>query len=281
MSEVKWIKICTDIFDDEKILLIESMPEADSIIVCWFKLLTLAGKMNNSGMFMLNDRIAYTDEMLASVFRRPLNTVRLALQTFEQFGMVELINNVITIPNWEKHQSEDRLTKLREYQRDYKRKQRAQLAEKSCQVDSQVDVHTPDIDIDKEIEKEVLPISNTLPISNNHKKEKQNTKGVFQEFAGDDTELLDALKEYDQHRKLIKHPMTDGAKKRLITRLKKFPREQWVAILYQTIDKGWQDIYELKEGENNGTRQNKPVHSNGAQNSGSSGKYNIKYSNED
>ena len=36
MSGVKWIKICTDIFDDEKIVLIESMPEADGIIVIWF-----------------------------------------------------------------------------------------------------------------------------------------------------------------------------------------------------------------------------------------------------
>ncbi|NQN39323.1 hypothetical protein HPA20_10690, partial [Streptococcus suis] len=32
-SEIKWIKIVTDIFDDEKILLIESLPEADTIIV--------------------------------------------------------------------------------------------------------------------------------------------------------------------------------------------------------------------------------------------------------
>lgn len=52
MSEVKWIKITTDIFDDEKILLIESLPESDSIIVVWFKLLCLAGKMNNSGVFV-------------------------------------------------------------------------------------------------------------------------------------------------------------------------------------------------------------------------------------
>ena len=125
-------------------------------------------------------------------------------------------------------------------------------------------------------------ISNTSDISNSKPKKNTQPKGVFQAFAGEDAALLDALKEYDQHRKLIKHPMTDGAKKRLITRLQNFPREQWVAILHQSIDKGWQDIYELKEGENNGTRQNKPVHRNDSQDSGgSSGKYNIKYSNED
>ena len=119
MSEVKWIKIVTDIFDDEKMLLIESLPSSDSIIVIWFKLLCLAGKNNNSGVFFLNDRIAYSDEMLATIFRRDVNTVRLALGTFEKYGMVELINSVITIPNWDKHQQLDSIEKRRERQKLY------------------------------------------------------------------------------------------------------------------------------------------------------------------
>ena len=106
MAEVKWIKIVTDVFDDEKILMIETMPEADTIIVIWFKLLCLAGKHNNSGVFQMG-KMPYTDEMFSTIFRRPLNTVRLALKTFEQFGMVEIINNTVTIPNWEKHQNLD------------------------------------------------------------------------------------------------------------------------------------------------------------------------------
>lgn len=117
MSEVKWIKICTDIFDDEKILLIESMPEADAIIVIWFKLLCMAGKQNNSGVFMLNEKIAYTDEMLATIFRRPVNIVRLALNIFEQYGMIEIIDGAITVPNWEKHQSIDKMQILKEQNR--------------------------------------------------------------------------------------------------------------------------------------------------------------------
>ena len=80
------------VFDDEKIMLIENLPSADSIIVIWFKLLCLAGKNNNSGVFILNDKIAYTDEMLATVFRRDINTVRLALKTFENYGMIEIVS---------------------------------------------------------------------------------------------------------------------------------------------------------------------------------------------
>lgn len=134
MADVKWIKITTDIFDDEKMLLIESLPEVDSIIVIWFKLLCLAGKQNNSGVFMMGDKIAYTDKMLATIFRRKEATVQLALQTFEQFGMIELIDNVITIPNWNKHQSLDAYEQKKERDRIYqaeRRKKQKLLAKKS------------------------------------------------------------------------------------------------------------------------------------------------------
>lgn len=158
-SDVKWIKICTDIFDDEKILLIESIPEADAIIVIWFKLLCMAGKQNNSGVFMMNDKIAYTDEMLSTIFRRPINTVRLALRTFSDFGMIELIDNVITIPNWEKHQNLDVLERMRKNNKErvakHRRKQQLLTDKNECNVTVTLCNGTDrdkeeDIDIEKE-----------------------------------------------------------------------------------------------------------------------------------
>lgn len=128
MADVKWIKIVTDIFDDEKILIIESMPESDSIIVIWFKLLCLAGKQNNGGVCTINGRIPCTDEMFAAIFRRPVGTVRLALKTFEGLGMIEIINDTVTIPKWGKHQSLDQLAArkayMRKYMQDYREKQK-------------------------------------------------------------------------------------------------------------------------------------------------------------
>ena len=50
MSEVKWIKITTDMFEDEKIDFIESLPEADSILIIWIRLLAMAGKTNDRGI---------------------------------------------------------------------------------------------------------------------------------------------------------------------------------------------------------------------------------------
>lgn len=125
MADVKWIKIVTDVFDDEKILMIETMPECDTIIVIWFKLLCLAGKQNNGGVFQMG-QIPYTDEMFAAIFRRPINTVRLALNTFERFGMIEIIRDTVTIPNWGKHQSLDAYEKKKVRDRERIARKRAE-----------------------------------------------------------------------------------------------------------------------------------------------------------
>lgn len=157
MADVKWIKITTDIFDDDKILMIESMPSADSIIVIWFKLLTMAGKQNNDGVFMMANKIAYTDEMLAAIFRRDVNTVRMALNIFQQFGMIEIIDNVITIPNWGKHQTLDAYEKKKQRDRERLARKRAEQKALVCMSPDMSPDKSPDVaftEEDKERDKE-------------------------------------------------------------------------------------------------------------------------------
>ena len=117
MAEIQWIKIVTDIFDNRKIRLLEKMPEGDSIIVIWFKLLCLAGQTNDNGLIYLTREVPYTPEMLADGFNRPLNTVKMALLTFERFGMIEIVNDVIMLPGWEKYQNVDGMERIREQTR--------------------------------------------------------------------------------------------------------------------------------------------------------------------
>ena len=178
MADVKWIKITTDIFDDEKILLIESLPDSYAIITVWFKLLCLAGKQNNSGVFMMG-QMPYTDNMLATIFRMKESTVTMALQTFKQFGMVEIIDGVITIPNWEKHQTLDKFELAREKTRERVAKHREKqklLAE--CNVTSNVTVTESNanrIEEDKEEDKE----KEVLPKGNTRKKPPKNKYGEY------------------------------------------------------------------------------------------------------
>lgn len=156
---VSWIKITTNIFDDEKIKLIDSLPDHDAILVIWIKLLTLAGKCNSGGSLMISEAMPYTDEMLSAIFNRPINTVRLALDTFEKLEMIER-HESISIVNWEKHQNAVALETIRIYDKERKRKQReraklvrtdcpGQVTDKSRNVRS-VDIKDLDLEEDKE-----------------------------------------------------------------------------------------------------------------------------------
>ena len=209
MADVKWIKITTDIFDDEKILLIESLPDSYAIITVWFKLLCLAGKQNNSGVFMMG-RIAYTDKMLATIFRMKESTVTMALQTFEQFGMIEIVDGVITIPNWGKHQNLDQLESKKEYMRnymkDYREKQKALTTGKTiCKTNSKTNVSQADKDIDKDKEKEVeedISISKSKPTKHKYGEYKnvllsdEDMDKLKDEFPGDWDIRIERLSEY-------------------------------------------------------------------------------------
>ena len=115
MAEIKWIKISCDLFNDEAIRLIEQMPDGDAIIVIWLKLLITAGKINDNGFLYFRKEIPYTDEMLSTVFNRPLNTIRLALSTFERFGMIQITTERgIYITNWEKYQNIEGMERAKE-----------------------------------------------------------------------------------------------------------------------------------------------------------------------
>lgn len=157
MAEIKWIKIVTGLFSDEKIMLIEQMPDADTILVIWFKILCMAGRENNNGVFvMAGTRMAYTEEMLAAIFRRPINTVRMALNVFEAYGMIEIQDGVISVTNWDKHQNIDGMEKIREKNRLRKQKQREQqklIASRDSHTLSR-DSHATDKEEDKEKDKE-------------------------------------------------------------------------------------------------------------------------------
>ena len=73
---------------------------------------------------------------------------------------------------------------------------------------------------------------------------------AFAAFVAGDGDLLAVLKDFEKMRRSIRKPMTDRAKQLLVTKLKnEFPPEQWKSVLEQSIVKCWQDVYPLKERE--------------------------------
>jgi predicted phage replisome organizer len=154
MNEIKWIKIVVDIFDDDKIKMIETLPEADTIIVIWFKLLTLAGKKNDSGLIYITRDIPYDTNSLSKMLNRPYNVIELAINTFIKFGMVEILNDFIALVNWEKHQNLDKMELYKEKNRQRVLKHREKQKE-LCNVTETLHVmQCNGIDKDKDKDKD-------------------------------------------------------------------------------------------------------------------------------
>lgn len=167
MAEIKWIKLSVGIFDNRKIKQIRTLPEGDSLVVIWLQLLCLAGSINDLGKIYLTESMPYTEQMLATAFGETLTTIQLALTTFKAFGMVEVIDDVIYINNWEKYQAIEGMEKVREQNRNRFKKwydKQKQLPNDTSNVRLTLS-NAIDIDKDKEIDCKMNKENNN---KNNH-----------------------------------------------------------------------------------------------------------------
>lgn len=80
--------------------------------------------------------------------------------------------------------------------------------------------------------------------------EKKAKETIFADFASGDADLLSALQGFEAMRNKVKKPMTDQAKKRLVTELEKLApgdRDAQIAILHQSEDHCWAGVFALKD----------------------------------
>ena len=162
MSDIKWIKISTCIFDDEKFDAIRAMPDGNDIQLAWIKLLCLAGKCNENGFLMVTRELPYTDQMLASHFRMDIGVVQRALDVFQKLEMVEVVDNIYLVSNWAKHQSADRLEEIRRKDRERKR----EAKQKRLGLDAKTEDETDSMEIPRKIHGE-CSYSSSYSESNN------------------------------------------------------------------------------------------------------------------
>lgn len=249
MSEVKWIKLATDIFDNRKIKQIEKMPDGDAIIVIWLKLLILAGDVNDGGAVYFTRDIPYTDQLLATQFDRPLAVVQFALKTFERFNMIQIVDDLILVSNWEKYQNVESLERIREQNR---------LRQKRW--------------YDKQ--KELPNVSLTLPNGTDKDidKEKEEEKDILSSVS---EPVKEALKEFISMRKKLKSPMTDRAITLLVNKLRDMTEDEdkQLAIINQSILNGWKSVYPLDERRGSDSRRD----STSAENRAATEQWNIHY----
>lgn len=152
-SDVKWIKLTTDMFDNRKIKHLRKLPEGNNIVLIWVMLLTMAGRCNASGMIFLTENIPYTPKMLADELEFEENTVRLALDALKQLNMIITDGDFFMVAGWQEHQNIEGMEKIREQTRLRVAKHRDRQRMVLCNVTSNVTVTDGNaLDIDKEID---------------------------------------------------------------------------------------------------------------------------------
>ena len=123
-SDIKWIKITTDMFDNRKIKHLRRLPDGNNIVLLWVMLLTMAGRCNSGGMIFLTENIPYTPKMLADELDFEESTVQLALNVLEQLNMIVTSHGFFSIAGWEEYQNIEGMDKIREQNRIRKQRQR-------------------------------------------------------------------------------------------------------------------------------------------------------------
>lgn len=120
MKGISWIKITTNICEDEKIRLFDSIEGLQDVgFYVWIRFLTQAGKVNDNGLIYLKPNIPYTKEMLARIFERPVDIIEKVIAVLVEFQMIEIYEDgIIKICNWEKYQNIEGMKKVREGTRE-------------------------------------------------------------------------------------------------------------------------------------------------------------------
>lgn len=157
MADLKWIKLNIDMFNNQKIRYLRSLPEGNNIVLIWVMLLTMAGRCNAGGMIFLTENVPYTTQMLANELDFEEATVKLALQALAQVGMVSLGDEGLLISGWADHQNIEGMEKIREQSRirsaNYRERKRLESGDMMHHVASR-DRHALEEDKDKDIDKE-------------------------------------------------------------------------------------------------------------------------------
>ena len=169
MADIKWIKLAINMHEDEKMKLIDAMPKRDTIHYIWIRILLLGGKINSDGEVFLSDGKALTAKMLAILFSRPLNDIKLALKVLSSFEMIEITpNKVIKIVNWNKHQNIEGMEKVREQNRkraeDYREKKK--IEKKAAECTKEENLKGQDLEDEKNSEEKGTLAENKGPAKN-------------------------------------------------------------------------------------------------------------------
>lgn len=262
MSDIKWIKITTNMFDNRKIKAIRKLPEGNNIILIWVMLLSLAGRCNASGMIFLTENIPYTNKMLADELGFEESVICIAIDTLEKFGMISRDENLlISINNWSEYQNINGMDKIREQNRlrniEYRKRKKNKAIESA------------ESDISHNIVETDLTPSNSFSSSKSNISNLNYILGAYEEYRyiTDNDELLEAVKGWMEYKdqkkpKTVNHYDSERGMKgflnKIISESNKYGFDAVIEAINDSISNNYQgvtwDKVEKKRINNAGSR---------------------------
>ena len=113
MANLQWLKLSTDFFDNNKIKLIESEKDGDTLIRVWIQLLTIAMKCNYQGRLSITEDKPMTVDEFSKIMGKSRKKITKCLEKFEELKMIIIEDDFYKIKNWSKYQSADKLEEIR------------------------------------------------------------------------------------------------------------------------------------------------------------------------
>ncbi|WKY47853.1 phage replisome organizer N-terminal domain-containing protein [Eubacteriaceae bacterium ES3] len=247
-----YLKLKDNFFDDEKIIILESLPDgylyANILMKMYLK------SLKGNGRLMFNERIPYNSQLLAQLTRHSVGVIEKAIDIFLEFELIEVMNNgAIYITNIQNFigSSSSEADRQREYQRRLKESKGIDSKEiikiESCKKSNG---ETNDVSNDNESNKKLCKKSNIEPNENGQCK-KSNIESCKESNADFEKVRKESNKistpEIRDKRLEIRDKNLEIRDKRLETRDLDYSSDPAFQILEQAISKKKAEIEKYKK----------------------------------
>lgn len=155
-----YLRLKDNFFDSDELKILESMK--DGYLYSNILLKLYLRSLKNDGKLVVNDRIPYNAEMLASVTGHQVGTIKQALSMFKELGLIEILENgaiyMLDIQNFIGKGSTE-ADRQRLYDRRISEERKQKKLTQSRNLEEILEKSTPEIEIELEkdikIEKEI------------------------------------------------------------------------------------------------------------------------------
>ena len=161
-----YLKMKDTFFDSEEMKILESMKNGTEYQNLYLKMCLLS--LKNEGALLFKDAIPYDITMLSTVLRINIDTVKTGVEILAKFGLIDILENGLLYMSDIQTligKSSTEAERIRQY--------REKIKQKAVECNNSVQMYencTPEkeIDIEKEIEKEITPDKPAKPPKHKH-----------------------------------------------------------------------------------------------------------------